>query len=414
MKVLQINTLARTQSTGRITYEMHMELKKRKIDSYVAVSCAGEDEEKYGQILVGNRIDMKIHAFMSRLTGLQGYYSFGATKELLGYIKNLAPDVVVIGVLHSNFLNINRLLIYLKENKIATVIVLHDLWFLTGHCFYPCMTGCSKYEVMCGCCNQKNMANRSFLFDTSKKIWKDRKKIFDHWEKLAIVGVSKWAADCAQKAAVIRNNKNICYIYNWIDSEKFYPFEIEFSENKETFTILGVSSSWSLEKGLNDFAKLSYMLEEDEKLIMVGRMRKTDKAKFNSAVVTFIEFTNSEQELSELYNKADVFVSMSTQETFGKTIAEAVCCGTPAVTYDQTASPEIVSDGCGYAVNMGNVEAVYEKVKLIRSNGKAYYGEACRKKALNEFDKCKNIDRYVELFYWLCRETKNQSTGEQF
>ena len=63
--------------------------------------------------------------------------------------------------------------------------------------------------------------------------------------------------------------------------------------------------------------------------------------------------TNSVRELAESYTAADVYVSPSTEETFGMTVLEARCCGTEAVVYQGTACQEIVEQFGGVAVPRG-------------------------------------------------------------
>lgn len=70
-------------------------------------------------------------------------------------------------------------------------------------------------------------------------------------------------------------------------------------------------------------------------------------------------------ELAEYYRNADVYVHLSRADTFGKVIAEAIACGTPAIVYNATACPEIVSGDCGYAVKCGDINAIVKNVKRL-------------------------------------------------
>ena len=70
MKVLQINAVYKIRSTGRIVLELHQFLLKNGIESYVACSDGNDSDEIY---LIGSDYEKKLHALMSRLTGLQGY-----------------------------------------------------------------------------------------------------------------------------------------------------------------------------------------------------------------------------------------------------------------------------------------------------------------------------------------------------
>lgn len=395
MKVLQINTLARTNSTGRTVYEMHKSFLEREIESIVVASCISKSEEQYGQYIVGNKWGMRLHALLSRLTGLQGYFSLNTTNKLLEYIEKQAPDIVVIHNIHSNFLMVQKLFQFLKLKEIPTVLVLHDFWFMTGHCVHPIYTGCLKYTNRCEHCDQIKEGNKSWFFDSSLKLWKDRKKVYDDWEKLAVVGVSNWITNCAKTAAIWNKNKYFYSIYNWIDLDRFKILENVKPQKK--FTILGVSSEWNEKKGVEDFAKLSWLLE-DEILYLIGNIRENVKEQFNLSKVKFITFTDSEEELVEYYNAADVYVSMSKAETFGKTTAEALACGTPCIVYNIAASPELIGKHCGYLADMGDVGAVYDYIKKVKANKKKDYSQFCRKWAYEQFSREKNIEKYIDVF----------------
>jgi glycosyltransferase involved in cell wall biosynthesis len=53
----------------------------------------------------------------------------------------------------------------------------------------------------------------------------------------------------------------------------------------------------------------------------------------------------SEPGLAILYNAADLYVSPTAGEGFGLTLAESIACGTPVVTTDYAAGPEVVGPG---------------------------------------------------------------------
>lgn len=93
--------------------------------------------------------------------------------------------------------------------------------------------------------------------------------------------------------------------------------------------------------------------------------------------ITAVSATSSTDELAELYSAADVFITFSLEETFGKVSAEALSCGTPVICYDSTANPEIVGDGCGYVVPKNDFEGILNAVKKVRENGKNSYSSAC-------------------------------------
>ena len=92
MKVLQINAVYQLGSTGRTVLELHEFLRKSGIESYVACSNKPESARVY---LIGSTFERKRHAFMSRLSGLQGYFSRRGTRKLINYMQKIKPDIEI-------------------------------------------------------------------------------------------------------------------------------------------------------------------------------------------------------------------------------------------------------------------------------------------------------------------------------
>lgn len=401
MKIVQINAVYEYSSTGRTTREMDLYLQDHGHQSYKFYSEERSDSNKYD--LIGNKNDHKIHAIFSRLLGRQGWFSHTATRKLLTKLDDIHPDVVVLRVLHGNFINIPMLLKYLAINDIATVVVLHDVWTFTGHCCYYTENKCDKWMTCCHDCPALNKDNKSWFFDNSKKNFLAKKELFNAIPRLAVVGVSDWVANEARKSPIFGNVKIIQRIYNWIDLEVFKPMEINkirasLGLSTDDFIILGVAQNWSDKKGLSHFLKLANNYP-DCKIVMVGGFPKGVNLPVNVIKTGTI---GSVSILAELYACADVFLNFSVQETFGKVTAESVSAGTPIIVNDATATPELCGNGCGYVVKFGEWDKIGEYVSIIKKNGKTAYQDACVKFAHETFDKNKNMRSYISLFEKLC------------
>ncbi len=72
----------------------------------------------------------------------------------------------------------------------------------------------------------------------------------------------------------------------------------------------------------------------------------------------------SEAELIELYNAADCLMAPSLYEGFGLTILEAMACGTPVITANINAMPEVAGDA-GLLVDPTSVEAIAQAVQKL-------------------------------------------------
>lgn len=397
MKVLQINAVYGFSSTGRTCKELQESLLKRGIECFTVYGERKGDFEntKY----IGNFLDHKLHALFSRISGKIGYGSKISTRKLIHFIEAYKPDIVHLRNLHGNYVNIPMLLKYLGKEDIATVITLHDCFLYTGKCCYYTETRCEKWKNVCGNCPTNRQWNKSWFFDRTQKMFLDKKKLLGRIGRLAVVGVSKWISDEAKLSPLMKNAHTIDYVYNWINFKSFYYREtIELRKKlrmEGEKIILGVSALWVKDKGLNDFIELEKRLPKNYEIVLVGKLKEEMVLPKR---ITCVGATSSVDELAEYYSMADVFVSPSVQETFGKVVAEALSCGTPACVYETTALPELVANGCGEKVPVHNIDALAVAIKTICENGKEFYREQCINHAKKNFDLDTNVAQYLQIY----------------
>jgi glycosyltransferase involved in cell wall biosynthesis len=125
---------------------------------------------------------------------------------------------------------------------------------------------------------------------------------------------------------------------------------------------------------------------------------KPEQSKVLPSQIIAVPLTNCVAELASYYSAADVLMNLSYQETFGMTTVEAFSCGTPAIVYNTTASPELVSPDTGIVVELRDIEGVLAAVNKIKAIGKPYFSDACRKRAEELYDKNTNYKLYLQLF----------------
>ena len=397
MRVLQINAVNGIRSTGRITTELADYLNENGHEAYVAYS----DGLPYSKgFKIGNRIDRKLHGFLSRISGKQGYFSKLSTIKLIKWMATIKPDIVHLGNLHGNFINLPILFDYLARNDISTVITLHDCWFYSGgHThyfkdgFYDWRDGFSKQNR-----NKNKMGNPSWFFDKSEILFRDQIKWFTNIPRVAFVGVSNWISEEA-KHSKVTSGAIVQTIYNWVDLDTFHPVVDPLLKGKfnfqDKFIILGVASGWSNAKGLDKFIELSYYISEDMIILLIGNISKNIDLPKN---IIHIDETHDVKELVGYYSLADVFLNLSIEETFGKVTAEALACGTPAIVLNSTANPELVGEGCGYILNNYDVIEILKYLKEIKRNNKLFYKKECIEFAKDNFSKNDRISEYIELY----------------
>jgi glycosyltransferase involved in cell wall biosynthesis len=173
-------------------------------------------------------------------------------------------------------------------------------------------------------------------------------------------------------------NYDIKVIHNGINLDIFKPLNSNFKkkyrlENK--FLILGIASVWEEKKGFEYFRKLSKLLKNDEKIILVGLNNK--QVKLLSSNTIGIKRTENQEELAQIYSGVDVFVNPTLEEVLGLTNLESLACGTPVVTFNSGGSPECINKDTGIVVEKGNLNKLYEAIITIKENTKEKYTLFC-------------------------------------
>lgn len=166
------------------------------------------------------------------------------------------------------------------------------------------------------------------------------------------------------KKSILKDARIIQCIYNWIDLECFRPRDCSELKHSmrldDKFIVFGIAMSWNSQKGINLFHELADLLPDNCKIVLAG---DDSSIQIKHSNVTYLGTIKDIDLLSKLYSMADVFVNPTIQETFGKTTAEAMACGTPVVAYNGTATPELVGlDGsCGFLVDENDPKLYCEK-----------------------------------------------------
>ncbi len=360
MKYLFINSVAGFGSTGRIAAETCRELMAQGHQCVLAFGREKANCEDIPTVQIGRDLDCKVHALRNRLLDDHGFGSKAATKEFLRWVKEYDPDVIWLHNLHGYYIHIGLLFDYLKNSGKKILWTLHDCWSFTGHCAYFDFVRCDKWKTACHDCPQKGSYPASILRDGSRSNFEKKKALFTGVPNLTLIVPSHWLERRVKQSFL--KDYPVEVVYNTINQEIFKPTPSDFRtmhhlENRKI--ILGVASVWDERKGLKDFLALGKLLEERYKIVLIGLSQSQIQALPEG--ILGLPRTNSMEELAQAYTAADVFVSPSTEETFGMTAMEARSCGTEAIVYRDTACEEIVNQFGGIAVPWG-AEHLYDAI----------------------------------------------------
>lgn len=392
MKIFQINTVCGIGSTGRIAVDISHVLEKAGHESCIAYGRGGapKDVESYR---IDSAWEVYAHAFFSRLTDRQGLYSTAATKRLIQKIKEYNPDIIHLHNIHGYYLNYDVLFRFLSAYNKPVVWTLHDCWPFTGHCAYFDFVHCDKWKEGCYHCPQKSSYPASCFLDRSRKNYDLKKALFTKVEKLCIVTPSHWLAGLVKESFLGKYPVKV--IHNGIDLHIFKPTSSNFRRENglEGYKIiLGVASPWTPRKGLSDFIKLSKMMDDHTRIVLVGLSDRQIK-KLPPHIIG-IKRTNNPQELAGLYTTADVFFNPTYEDNYPTTNLESLACGTPVVTYNTGGSPESVGEN-GAVVDKGDIEASWDSINNFSKSRKI------DNNSFYKFDKFKHFIRYLNLYQTL-------------
>lgn len=367
MKVLLLDVNCKSGSTGKIIYDLYTQLNEH---GHTAAIGYGRGQVVKGPNIMkfSSNIEVYIHAFLTRITGFTGYFSYFATRRLIKFIDKFRPDVVHLNDMHGYFVNIFMLIKYLKKNNIKVVWTFHCEFMYTGKCGHS--YECQKWKAECDNCPNLKDYPASMFLDFTRRMFNHKKEVFKDFNNLIIAAPSRWLADRAKQSFL--KDKKIIVIHNGIDTKNiFYPRQFEHLKKRHNITnekiVLSVAPDIMCErKGGKYVLELAGKLKNEKvKFILIGV--KNLKERFDDNVIA-LGRTENQIELAGYYSMADVFVICSKKENFPTTCLEAISCGTPICGFDEGGVKETAPDKLGVFVPYGNVEDLRQAVVTMLEN----------------------------------------------
>ena len=337
MKIVQING-TQNGSTGKIMLGIHSELLKQKYDSYV-IWANGNSSNDNRKIKIDDKIGVFNHKLYSHFLCKQGFASWSATRKIISILDEIGPDIVHLHNLHDNFINIEILFNYLKKNRIKTFWTFHDCWAFTGKCVYFDLVQCLKWKTECNNCPLLKDSPTAYI-DKSNWCFKKKKELLSNMD-LTIIAPSEWLSNYVKYSFL--NKYPIKVINNGININIFKKTNSNIRERysiEDKKIILGVASPWSERKGLDDFIRLSKVLDDSYRIFLVGLNQKQIDMLPNNVIG--IKRTENQQELASIYSTADLLFNPTYEDNYPTVNLEAIACGTPVLTYDTGGSKEFI------------------------------------------------------------------------
>lgn len=392
MKILQVNTVYRRGSTGKIAEQIQAESIAQGIENVVAYRYC-EVAEESNTFCISTWLDCHLHNRIARYTHRSGFYSKLQTEKFVRYIEIEKPDIIHLHNLHGSYVNIKMLFDCIRQNSIKVIWTFHDCWPFTGYCPYFEINDCRNWQTCCcNNCPEENLFNNGNANKNLISKINDVKGV-----DLTVVTPSHWLSDIVKQT--FYSKFDVLTIHNGIDRSVFYPRKSDFREknsiSESKFMLLGVAAVWEERKGLDVFVELSRRLNpECFQIVLVGTTPQIDVTLPKSIIS--IHKTEDQAELAEIYSSADLFVNPTREEVLGLVNIEANACGTPVVTYNTGGCPECINDKSGLVVERDDLDAL-EKAIYTVCTSKPFSEVDCVKNA-ERFDSKEKFDEYVNLY----------------
>ena len=366
MKVLQVNCVYNKGSTGKIMYDVHTELLKNQIDSVICYGRGEKTTDKNVYKTCGE-LYSKFNNFMTRITGLMYGGLFFSTNKLISIIKKEKPDVVHLQCINGYFVNIYRLISWLKKSKIKTVVTLHAEFMHTANCGHA--FECEKWKSGCGKCPRLKKETGSILLDRTKTSFKKMKKAFEGFENMIVTSVSPWLMNRAKESPILADKKHVV-VMNGLDTSIFHRYDTselrkELGVENKTVIFHATASFTDIpndNKGGHYIIELAKLMPEIQFFVASNQTIVNEEIPNN---IKLLGRLANQTELAKYYSMADLTVIASKRETFSMITAESLCCGTPVVGFKAGGPETIGIDEYSIFVEHGNIDKLIQEAKQM-------------------------------------------------
>lgn len=405
MKICQINCIYGEGSTGKITRDLHLSLLAEGYDAFVITPLKNRFTTDNNVFVISNKTMSYISALFRRCLGMQFDWAYVQTFRIIKIIKREQPDIVHLQCINGNSINIYMLLRFLAKNRIKTLYTLHAEFPYTGGCGNA--VSCERWRTGCGLCPNLK-ATQSFGHDGTHRTWKKQGECYQLFDKhlLHFTAVSPWLLSRADESSLLKGfSKSV--VMNGVDTGLFcfretsrvWRSKLNISDNEKL--LLHVTTGFFPRtlnlKGGKFVVSLAEQLKGTSiKIVVAANYGEGWNLPDN---IIYLGRTKTQDDLASLYREADLLLITSINETFGMTVAESLCCGTPVVGFKAGGPESIALPTHSEFVEYGDMDALQDCVMrwINKKQEKAEVASLAKARYSKEVMTGGYIDQYKNL-----------------
>lgn len=404
MKVLQINVLVDSGSTGKIVRDIDNVLVHNGIDSLICYGRKATDNTSRTYKFC-TEAEATIQKVLNRL-GLTLMYggNYFSTRRLIQKIKKEKPDIVHIHCLNGYCVNIYSLLNFLAAAGIKTVVTHHAEFFYTANCGYAfeCMKFLNGGE--CSGCKLPRQSPENSRRGFPHKSWRKMYESFHRFKpgSLQFTAVSPWVKERSSLSAIVLGYP-CTVVMNGVDTSIFchrhdtqeVKSRIPKSNGKIIFHATASFSEQPSLKGGNYIIELAKLMPEHT---FVVASNYSDVGSDLPSNLVLWGRTKDQNELAQLYSIADLTIITSRKETFSMIVAESLCCGTPVIGFKAGGPETIAIRHYSQFVEYGNISELKKTITHYLTTSKQLIKEQISSEASELYSKKIMTDNYIKLY----------------
>lgn len=398
MKIMQLNCVYSKGSTGKLTEILHKAYLDKGEDAIVLYG-RGATVNAPSVYKVCSEIGAKFNHARSCLNGIMYGGAGITTRRIISIIKKQKPDVVHLQCINGYWVNIYKLITWLKKSGIPTVLTLHAEFMYTANCGYS--IECEKWKTGCGNCPRLRKETHSLFFDRTSVSLKKMAKAFNGFnEKLTVVSVSPWLMERSKQSLIFSDKYNKC-IYNGVNTSVFkYTPNVElmsqYAKEKIIFHVTAFFSDKEddLKGGIWLIRLAEAMKDMPVRFVVAGKYSVEEELPQNITLLGNIE---DQKILATYYSNADLTLLVSKKETFSMVVAESLCCGTPVVGFKAGGPEQITIKEYSDFYAQNDFQGLMQGAKKWLWNTNVEREEIARK-AASVYSTEKMIENYMEIY----------------
>jgi len=377
VRILQVSTVD-TAGGGaeKVAWDLHQAYRSRGHESYLVVGSKRSDDPYTFEIGAARAKQHPLHLLLSgEELGLQGFRH--PRSHRISELVTGGWDVAHVHNLHGRYFDLAAL----PELVAAapTILSLHDMWLLTGHCAHP--FGCQRWRSGCGDCPDLSIDPPARFDFTARNL--ARKQRFIPQPGVVLASAGRWLLDLIAESYLSELPR--LFMPNPVDTSIFRP-----GDRRAARDSLGLPQDLrimlfpaELRKSPNPF-KAQHMFTDAARALGGGSVVGVAFGDGSASIegLRILPSTSDPRTIADRYRAADIVVLPSRADTAPLAIPEAMACGIPVIATRVGGIPEMVEEGVtGDLVAVDDTDALVEACRRLLDEParSASYGAAALK-----------------------------------